>query len=42
MEHYENMRFRFEIEPLFLLLLAQVIATKFKQKAYVSEGALKK
>jgi hypothetical protein len=42
MEHYENMRFRFEIEPLFLLLVAQVIATKFKQKADVSEGALKK
>jgi hypothetical protein len=25
-EHYENMRFRYEIEPLFLILLAQVIA----------------
>jgi len=24
-EHYENMRFRFEIEPLFLILLAQVL-----------------
>ncbi|RYF91785.1 MAG: hypothetical protein EOO03_00500 [Chitinophagaceae bacterium] len=26
LEHYENMRFRFEIEPLFLLLLGQVLA----------------
>jgi len=25
-EHYENMRFRYEIEPLFLILLAQVMA----------------
>jgi hypothetical protein len=25
LEHYENMRFRFEMEPLFLLLLAQAI-----------------
>lgn len=25
-EHYENMRFRYEAEPLFLILLAQVIA----------------
>ncbi|HLK27393.1 MAG TPA: hypothetical protein VKT28_02345 [Puia sp.] len=25
-EHYENMRFRYEIEPLFLILLAQAIA----------------
>jgi hypothetical protein len=23
-EHYENMRFRFETEPLFLILAAQV------------------
>jgi hypothetical protein len=27
LEHYENMRFRFEIEPLFLLLLAQVLTS---------------
>lgn len=26
LEHFENMRFRYEIEPLFLILLAQVIA----------------
>jgi 4-amino-4-deoxy-L-arabinose transferase-like glycosyltransferase len=26
LEHYENMRFRYEIEPLFLLLLGQVAA----------------
>ena len=32
MEHYENMRFRFEIEPLFLLLLAQVLGQKLKEK----------
>ncbi|HPG10952.1 MAG TPA: hypothetical protein PLU37_05435 [Chitinophagaceae bacterium] len=25
MEHYENMRFRYEIEPLFLILLGQLI-----------------
>jgi hypothetical protein len=25
-EHYENMRFRYEVEPLFLILLAQVAA----------------
>ncbi len=31
LEHYENMRFRFEIEPLFLLLLAQVLALIRKQ-----------
>jgi hypothetical protein len=26
-EHYENMRFRYEIEPLFLVLLGQALAT---------------
>jgi 4-amino-4-deoxy-L-arabinose transferase-like glycosyltransferase len=26
LEHYENMRFRYEVEPLFLLLLGQTIA----------------
>jgi hypothetical protein len=26
LEHYENMRFRYEVEPLFLLLLGQAIA----------------
>ncbi len=26
LEHYENMRFRYEIEPLFLLLLGQALA----------------
>jgi hypothetical protein len=25
-EHYENMRFRYEIEPLFLLLAMQALA----------------
>ncbi|MCM5529384.1 hypothetical protein [Parasegetibacter sp. NRK P23] len=28
-EHYENMRFRFETEPLFLLLLTQAILSSF-------------
>ncbi|MBX3241135.1 MAG: hypothetical protein KIT80_16630 [Chitinophagaceae bacterium] len=32
LEHYENMRFRFEIEPLFLLLLAQALVLLRKQK----------
>lgn len=30
-EHYENMRFRFEIEPLFLLLLSQVLDQNLKK-----------
>ena len=30
MEHYENMRFRFEIEPLYLLLLGQVLDKKWR------------
>lgn len=29
-EHYENMRFRFEIEPLFLILLGQLIYSSMK------------
>lgn len=32
LEHYENMRFRFEIEPLFLLMLGQVIQKKYNSK----------
>ncbi len=40
MEHYENMRFRFEIEPLFLLLLAQAAAKKLtRQKNIDQEGS---
>jgi hypothetical protein len=33
-EHYENMRFRFEVEPLFLVLLGQALSTTpfFKTK----------
>jgi hypothetical protein len=31
-EHYENMRFRYEIEPLFLLLLGQVLALWLTRK----------
>jgi hypothetical protein len=30
-EHYENMRFRFEIEPLFLILTAQVFSRLFSR-----------
>jgi hypothetical protein len=30
-EHYENMRFRFEIEPLFLILAAQVFSRLFSR-----------
>lgn len=41
-EHYENMRFRFEVEPLFLILLGQVVYSftknnKLKMKALGSE-----
>jgi peptidoglycan/LPS O-acetylase OafA/YrhL len=32
LEHYENMRFRYEIEPLFLLLLGQVVALIIAQR----------
>lgn len=32
LEHYENMRFRFEAEPLFLLLLAQVLTAVLQKK----------
>ena len=28
-EHYENMRFRFETEPLFMILAAQVISNLY-------------
>ncbi len=31
-EHYENMRFRFETEPLFLLLAAQAVSILYKGK----------
>ncbi len=30
-EHYENMRFRFETEPLFLILAAQVFSRLFSR-----------
>lgn len=30
MEHYENMRFRYEVEPLFLILLGQLIYSLLK------------
>lgn len=41
-EHYENMRFRFEIEPLFLILAAQVFSRLYsrfqiRRRAPVSE-----
>jgi len=32
LEHYENMRFRYEIEPLFLILLGERITTMLKAK----------
>lgn len=31
LEHYENMRFRFETEPLFLILAAQVFSTIYSR-----------
>jgi hypothetical protein len=30
-EHYENMRFRFETEPLFLILAAQVFSRLYSR-----------
>lgn len=36
-EHYENMRFRYETEPLFLILLAQVIAIFFLKEKKLNE-----
>jgi hypothetical protein len=38
-EHYENMRFRFETEPLFLILAAQVFGWFFTRKAERSTGS---
>lgn len=32
LEHYENMRFRFETEPLFLVLLGQMVNTVIQKK----------
>jgi len=32
LEHYENMRFRYEIEPLFLVLVAQVLGEISKRR----------
>ncbi|HEX4850027.1 MAG TPA: hypothetical protein VFV08_04430, partial [Puia sp.] len=32
LEHYENMRFRYEIEPLFLLLAGQAVSIYIKRK----------
>jgi hypothetical protein len=32
LEHYENMRFRFEIEPLFLLLVGQILDAWIQRK----------
>ncbi|HEY4207735.1 MAG TPA: hypothetical protein VGM31_13010, partial [Puia sp.] len=39
-EHYENMRFRYEIEPLFLVLLGQalLLAKPFKTIFYTSSA----
>ncbi len=34
LEHYENMRFRFETEPLFLILAAQVISILYHRIQY--------
>lgn len=33
LEHYENMRFRFETEPLFLVLLAAAVASFIQQRS---------
>jgi len=39
LEHYENMRFRYEIEPLFLVLLGQVIFGILQKRKAVKANA---
>ncbi len=38
-EHYENMRFRYEAEPLFLVLAAGVLAEWFNKRSYKKKQA---
>ena len=40
LEHYENMRFRYEIEPLFLLLLSQTLWLLTERARIKKEAAL--
>jgi hypothetical protein len=40
LEHYENMRFRYEIEPLFLLLLGQILWLLTERARIKKEAAL--
>jgi hypothetical protein len=40
-EHYENMRFRFETEPLFLILAAQVFSMLFSRHKIRRQPSLK-
>lgn len=37
LEHYENMRFRYEIEPLFLILLGQVLTMLVQNTRHLSD-----
>ena len=40
-EHYENMRFRYEVEPLFLILAGQAIAGWLSTRSGISDGRIK-
>jgi hypothetical protein len=37
-EHYENMRFRFELAPLFIILLAQALTIFFANRINKIQG----
>ena len=39
-EHFENMRFRYEIEPLFLIVAAQALASLLDKRKHSSEKGL--
>ncbi len=41
LEHYENMRFRYELQPLFLLLLAQAIVIFLNKRRTNKERSIK-
>ncbi len=40
-EHYENMRFRYEVEPLFLILAGQAIAGWLLSRSGIGDGIIK-
>jgi hypothetical protein len=40
-EHYENMRFRYEVEPLFLILAGQTIAGWLSSRSGIGDGRVK-